>query len=89
MSDPFPSPPGTNPPRHIEQDKPASALWPAAILGGCLLLGVLFFSFATREDRTADNSAPTTTGQSTRQPARPANPSAAIPAQPAPAPASR
>jgi hypothetical protein len=94
MADPFPSPPGTNPPRHIEQDSSNSSWgWPVGILAGFLVLGFLFFSIATPEDRTATNAAPTTTGQADRARARPlpANPNATTPqrdpAQPAPAPA--
>jgi hypothetical protein len=51
------------PPTNLNEDKPKSAAWPAAILGSILVLGALFFAFATPEDRTANGPAPTTTGQ--------------------------
>jgi hypothetical protein len=89
MSDPFQGEPGRNPPRYVEQDSTyASFGWPLGILAAVFVLGVIFFSIATPEsDQAANNRAsPTTTGQSSREPARPlpANPGGTMP-QPAPA----
>jgi hypothetical protein len=45
MSDPFPSPPGTNPTRHTALNRSNNALgWMLGTLAAAVILGVAFFT---------------------------------------------
>ena len=77
MSDPFLSPPGTNPPRHTALNRSNNALgWMLGALATAVILGVAFFSMTVpRADRTTTAANP------------PAVTAAPAPATRAPAPA--
>ena len=85
--------PGTNPPRYrdpefstapryLERERASSSgMWALGALGAVLAVALLFWLFASPDNRTATNPAPTTSGQSDRAPVRPlpANPSGTTP----------
>ena len=73
MSDPFPLPPGTNPPGHVGLDRNNNAVgWMLGTLAAAVILGVAFFSMTVpRADRTttAANPPAATAAPATRAPA--------------------
>ncbi len=90
MSDPlYRNAPGTNPPRHIRPRYNYTMEWTLGAVAAALLLGLVVWGMSG-DNRSASNPAPTTTGQSSREPAGPipTNPNATTPqpdpAQPAP-----
>jgi hypothetical protein len=88
MSDPFRSPPGTNPPRHVRNNNVME--WTLGATAGALILGLIAWGMVGN-NRTVSSPSPVTTGQGDRIPKTPlpANPSGTTPqrdpAQPAPA----
>jgi hypothetical protein len=64
MTDPFRTPPGTNPPRHVPPANPAR--WAVIGLAIVLLLGVAFWEIGNRQDRSASNEEASTVGLSDR-----------------------
>jgi len=94
--------PGTNPPhyrdpeistapRHVEPDRFSSSAWAMGALGAVLAVALLFWLFASPDNHTVTNPAPTTSGQSERAPVKPlpANPSGTVPQRDPAVPAQR
>jgi hypothetical protein len=75
MSDPYISPPGTNPPRYVRRQRPGRLTLVAIAIA--LLLGVGLWEFNNRQDRSASDET-STVGQSERAPL-PANPNGTAP----------
>jgi hypothetical protein len=65
MSEPYRTPPGTNPPRHVHPTNP-STTWTIMAIGAAVVIGVILWEINNREDRSTSTEPDTTIGRSER-----------------------
>ncbi len=79
---PYQDPEFSTAPRDFQRDHASSpAMWGLGAFGAVLAVALLFWLFASSDNRTVTNPAPTTSGQSERAPMKPlpVNPNGAAP----------